>query len=882
MNPLIQSHKSTFSSSPSLETLKAQIQNQRAQLCVKFNAKENVGHLLINHAQFIDDLLSSSWEQYLGEFSCQPCLIATGGYGRNELFPYSDIDLMVLLESSDITPFKDQLSTFFNLLWDIGLKPGHCVRTIPECIDAAASDQTIMTSLLEMRLIRGNSDLFDQLKQEIHLKTIWSSESFFAAKMQEQRQRYAKYHDTAYNLEPNTKEGPGGLRDLQNIAWVFKYHYSTATLKELIDEIFLSKSEYDELIKLRDFLWRIRFALHCLTQRCEDRLLFDTQRDLARQFGFINAEGHPDVESFMQNYFKTVREMERMNEIMLQLYNEKLIDKAVINELKPFNPSFVSINGYLEAKHPETFINHPLALLEVFTLLQQNSSLKGIRASTIRLIRSNLYLIDDDFRRNKKANQIFLSLFRSTRGITHQIRLMNRHGILAAYLPCYAHIVARMQYDLFHIYTVDAHTLFVIRNLRRFSLEKHYDELPFCNSIFMRISEPMVLYLAALFHDIAKGMNGDHSELGEKIALEFCQQHKIGKHNTKLITWLVRNHLMMSTTAQRKDISDPEVIHKFALLVGSIEYLNHLYLLTVADIRATSPSLWNSWKDSLLMELYTSTHSALHRGLQNPIARTERLYENKQEARDELLGLGISEATIQKTWQRINDDYFLRYSSEEIAWHTIAIAACQDDELPLVILRPQNARGSVEIFVYTLNSNHIFSISAATLDRLGLTILDARIVTIPVSQSEQHVFNSFQVLEQSGEAIKDISREVHICRTLRNNLKNKAINSNTLLNRRSRQARHFPIQSRVNFHKDPLSRYTIVELITTDQDGLLAAIGQVFIKLDVQLHDAKITTIGSRVEDMFYITDSQTKAITDESTLNEIKKEILTVANDTD
>lgn len=858
--------------------IKELINTNNEDLKKRFKPQHNVGQFLIEKAAFIDQVLTQCWDHFLKKQANKLCLVATGGYGRNELFPHSDIDILILLNTPDTSNFQDELSAFSNLLWDIGLKPGQSVRTIIECKEAAIKDQTVMTNLLESRLITGNRLLFNDLTEQVSQKKIWSPTLFFAAKMEEQQQRYIKYHDTAYNLEPNVKEGPGGLRDLQNIEWVFKQRYNSSTLTELIKYGYLSKIEYNELIACRNFLWRIRFALHSLTNRPEERLLFDYQRDLANQFGFIDDDNHPDVEQFMQHYFKTVMELEHMNEMLLQLFNEKLIELTQVNQLHPVNDHFIAINGYLEVTKADTFSKHPLCLLEVFSLLQQNQALKGIRATTIRLIRKSLHLINDEFRHSLKANQLFLRILRSPQGITHQFRQMNRYGILAAYLPGFSNIVARMQYDLFHIYTVDAHTLFVLRNLRRFSLIKHDNELPFCNSVFLRISKPEILYIAALFHDIAKGMGGDHSVLGEKIVYQFCIQHKLSKHNTKLISWLVRNHLLMSMTAQRKDISDPDVIHKFALQVGSIEYLNHLYLFTVADIRATNPSLWNSWKDSLLVELYTYTHSALHRGLQNPIARSERLYENKQEAKDELIGLGISETTIQKTWNQINDDYFLRYSADEIAWHTIAIASTSRDKLPLVILRPQNQRGSVEIFVYTKNENYIFSVSAHTLDQLGLTILDARIATIALTSKEQYVLNSFQVLEKSGEAINDLNRELRICKTLEKNLSKREVKEQRNIHRQSRQAKHFPIANKIRFHNDPLSRYTIVELVTTDHAGLLASIGRAFIELEVQLHDAKITTIGSRVEDMFYITNMDSRPIKEQKKLDSIQEKLLSVA----
>jgi [protein-PII] uridylyltransferase len=871
-----------FNQENSHTLLKKIIYENYDALSQKFDPQLNVGQLLVENSVFIDDILTLCWNHFLKQHTAQLCLIATGGYGRNELFPNSDIDILILLNNSDIGPLQSNLSDFSNFLWDIGLKPGQSVRTIAECIQSAAEDQTIMTNLIETRLISGNQLLFTDLNRQMSQADSWSSADFFAAKMQEQEQRYTKYHETAYNLEPNIKEGPGGLRDLQNIAWVFKHHYKSSTLRELIKYGFFSAAEYNELIACRDILWRIRFALHTLTNSNEDRLAFDYQRELATQFGFVDTDNNPDVEQFMHYYFKTVTELERTNEMLLQLFNEKLINSDHPKRLQPENDHFNSINGYLEAKSSDIFSKNPLALLEVFTLLQHHTSLKGVTASTIRLIRKNLYLIDDEFRNNPAAKKLFISILKSPRGITHQFRRMNRYGILAAYLPAFANIVARMQYDLFHVYTVDAHTLFVLRNLRRFSLEKHDNELPFCNSVFLRINKPEVLYIAALFHDIAKGMGGDHSILGEEIVQQFCTQHNLSKRDSKLITWLVRNHLVMSMTAQRKDISDPDIIHKFALQVGSIEYLNHLYLFTVADIRATNPSLWNSWKDSLLLELYTSTHSALHRGLQNPIARSERLYENKQEAKEELMGLGISESTINKTWNQINDDYFIRYSAEETAWHTIAIASTTKNELPLVIIRPQNQRGSVEIFVYTKNENNIFSLSADTLDNLGLTILDARIVTVSLSTTEQYVLNSFQVLEQSGEQINDLDRELHICRTLRNNLSKQIVKEQSNILRQSRQAKHFPIANKIRFHKDPLSRYTIVEIITTDHAGLLASIGRAFINLEVQLHDAKITTIGSRVEDMFSITDQQYRPITDEKKLANIQKELLSILEDKD
>jgi [protein-PII] uridylyltransferase len=862
-----------------LQQFKQLLKQKDIELRHKFDPHKSVSKLLKEKSDFIDDILSCCWQHFLGGHARQLSLIAVGGYGRRELFPYSDIDIVVLLDSEDTSLYQDALAHFFTFLWDIGLKPGQSVRTIKQCVEVAASDQTIITSLMENRLITGNTALHKTLNQQIAPDKIWPSDQFFAAKMEEQRQRYAKFHDTAYNLEPNVKEGPGGLRDRQVIAWVFKRHYNSSTLKELIKYGFLPESEYQELVAALEVLWRIRYALHLLTNRCEDRLIFDYQRDLAQQFGFStkHQEHNQDVEQFMQFYFKTVLGLERLNEMLLQLFNERFLSKETDYKSIPLNDKFAAINGYLEVIDDAVFERHPIALLELFLVLEQNSSIKGVRATTIRLIRKNLHLIDDAFRKNKAANRLFIEAFRQPRGITDQLRRMNRYGVLAAYIPSFANIVARMQYDLFHIYTVDEHTLFVIRNLRRFALEKHSDELPFCNDIFLLIAKPELLYLAGLFHDIAKGRSGDHSAIGEEIVREFCLQHDLSPHDTNLIGWLVRNHLVMSMTAQRKDIGDPDVIHQFAQTVGSIEYLNYLYLLTVADIRATNPELWNAWKDALLKELYSVTYSALHRGLENPVALADRLLENKKEAKDELLKLGISEPVILKSWQHAGDDYFLRYSADEIAWHTIAIASSSEKDLPLVLLRPQTQRGSAEVFVYTKNEEAIFSLSTATLDQLGLTILDARIMTT----MDDYVLNSFLVLEQSGDPINELFREVHICNALRNNLLHREVKEHKNIHRQSRQAKHFPIPTSIQFHADPLNRHTIIELITTDHAGLLSEIGRAFIQQNIHLHSAKITTIGSRAEDMFYITDHLQKPITDAVKQEQIREEILKILDDT-
>ncbi len=842
-----------------IATVKYLIKQQADNLQQQFDPHEEVLALLQQKSNFIDQLLAAIWHHFMGQFSLKFSLIAVGGYGRRELFPFSDIDILILLDNSEEQSYQEKLSAFNTFLWDIGLKLGLSVRTLKECRQAAIDDQTVMTSLLEMRLIAGHQRLFENLKRYRIFNELMPSDTFFAAKIEEQRQRYFKANQTAFNLEPDTKEGPGGLRDLHIIGWVFKYHYKSETLRELIKYDFMPESEYQELLEARNILWRIRYALHLLTGRSENHLLFQYQRELAVQFGFPVTDKNQNIEAFMQFYFKTVMGVERLNEMLLQLFCERFLYPKDDCKVTVINHSFVAINGYLEAQSDNIFDRQPLLLLSVILLLQQNPTLKGIRATTIRLIRKSLPLIDADFRENKKANQLFMEILRHPHGITHQLRRMNRYGILAAYLPSFANIVARMQYDLVHVYTVDVHTLFVIGNLRRFALKTHQHELPFCYDIFQLIAKPELLYLAGLFHDIAKGMEGDHSQLGETIANDFCKQHQLSSHDRHLVNWLVRNHLLMSMTAQRKDISDPDIIYEFAAQIHTIERLNYLYLLTVADIRATSPTLWSSWKDALLKQLYNASLKALRTNLQNPITISKRLQENKKEATEALLKEGLPITVIETAWSRTNDGYFLRYSTDEIVWHTQAISTSDEADLPLVLLRSQHKRGSAEVFVYAKNENMVFSISTCSLDQLGLTILDARIITT----DEQYVLNSFQVIEQSGEPITDERQKKRICDSLRQNLLKKQVKEQKNIHRQSRQAKHFPITNRVVFHTDPLNRHTIVELITTDEAGLLSRIGQVFITLNIQLHDAKITTIGSRAEDIFYLTNLDGSLLTE-------------------
>lgn len=859
------------------QVFRNQLQAHNTHLIDRFQSGESAGHLIRERSDFIDHLLSQAWRHFMSAHTGQAALIAVGGYGRRELHPYSDIDILLLIEPDDSafsfcdSPLDEAISNFLGFLWDIGLKPAQSVRTLQECVEQAQQDQTVMTNLMESRLIMGAPPLYDHLWAAIAPDRIWTPTEFFAAKTAEQALRYAKYHDTAYNLEPNIKEGPGGLRDIQTINWIMKRYYNRQDV-HLVQKGWLTEDEYAELLKARDFLWEIRFALHIITGRCEDRLLFEYQQQLPRQFGVRDSNVTKAVEQFMQLYYRTVMGLERLNELIMQLFEENALNADQATDDREIDECFHSIGSYVEARHPDVFREQPLALLRIFLLLQIQPGLKGIRASTIRLIRQHLYLIDEAFRADPDACKLFMSILRQRNGVTKQLRRMNRFGVLAAYLPAFARVVGRMQYDLFHVYTVDEHTLFVVRNLRRFSLEQHKSDHTLGNQVFATLAKPELLYVAGLMHDIAKGRGGDHSTLGALIAGEFCQLHGFTSQETTLVRWLVQHHLLMSMTAQRKDISDPEVIHEFATIVGDQNTLDHLYLLTVADIRATNPTLWNSWKDALLKELYRLTRTYFRRGQARPQAQAEKIASVKAESLNLLKRLGVPERVVSEIWQNtLNDEYFMRYHPDEAVWHTIALGACSPGDLPLVLLRPDAPRGSAEIFVYTQDRDHIFAQTTAVLDQLNLTIFDARIITA----ANGHVLNSYHVMDHSGEPINDLLRQTQICASLRERLLNQATVPGRVQRRESRQLRHFTVPTQVYFHEDAQQRHTLIELITTDRPGLLSKVGQAFALCGIRLTNARISTIGSRAEDLFHVTTQDGQPLTSENQQRKLEETIL-------
>jgi len=842
-------------------------------LALRFWRDYPVGELVKQRAWLIDQLLNRAWRHFINGDQQTIALIAVGGYGRGELHPASDIDLLILLADENSKLHNEAIEKFVLFLWDIGLEVGHSVRSMLECIDQARQDITIATNLLESRLIAGSASLFDEMQSQTGPEYIWPGREFFQAKLEEQIARHHRFGDTSYNLEPNIKENPGGLRDIQTIGWVAKRHFDVDTFHGLVEHGFITEHEYEIMENSQAFLWKIRFGLHIIAKRKEDRLLFDYQRTLANKFGYKDSEHRLAVEHFMRDYYHAVMELNRLNEMLLQLFDEVILFEGDKNKINKINRRFQEHYGFIEVTHPGIFKRYPFALLEIFLILAQHPELRGVRAETIRLIRDHRYLIDNDFRNDLRCQSLFMELFRQPRGLTHELRRMHRYGVLGKYLPMFGNIEGLMQHDLFHVYTVDQHTLFLLRNLRRFMVPQFSHEFPLCSNIIKTVPKPELLYLAGLFHDIAKGRGGDHSELGAHDAMEFCQRHGLSNFDANIVAWLVKNHLIMSTTAQRKDISDADIINEFAENVGSQERLNYLYLLTVADIRATNSTLWNSWKDSLLAELYYATTRAFRRGLRNPAAEIDRHKETQAAVLEQLKNDDFTQEQIYSYWNSLESDYITRYSVDEIVWHIRSILVTPPDQLPIVLVREQTHRGGTELFVYAEQDNHVFAIITSILERQGLTITDARIT----SSNLGYTLYTFIVLESNGEVISNQYRIKDIIDALEKFLP-KADLAQLYANQPKqplpRQLKHFPIPTEVLFRDDSRNKRTILEVVARDQPGLLAKIALALVKCKVKVHNAKIATFGERAEDIFFITDLNQQPLAQEEQFENLRKTI--------
>lgn len=840
----------------SLKALRTLLEQQRATLGQQFSAGRPVAELVKARAQFIDQLLALLWFRQGLDTVNDVALVAVGGYGRGELHPHSDIDLLVLSNRPLKKADEQRVGQFITGLWDIRLNIGSSVRTVSQCIELGCSDQTIGTSLIESRLLCGSPQPFRKLQQAMQSKKFWPSAKLYAAKLAEQEERHLAHHDTGYNLEPNIKANPGGLRDIQTIGWVAKRHFNVNSLAGLVDKGFLTEDEYQELMECQNFLWQVRFLLHMEAGRGENRLLFDFQPRIALALGY-SEPGNRGVERMMKKLYQTIRRLRELNEMLMQLFDEAILGTVDKLTVTPINDDFQKREQLIEVRDPQLFISRPETMLDLFLHIADDPQITKLGATTIRALRQGRRAMANQgvhLCKLAPCRERFMALLRHPRGIGRPFSRMHKHYILATYLPAWEQIVGQMQFDLFHGYTVDEHTYRLIKNLYHFVRPRGDQKFQLCTELVHAMRKPELLFLGAIFHDIAKGRGGDHSELGASDAAQFCASHGIKESDAALVVWLVENHLLMSVTAQKRDIHDPDVVVEFAARLGDERHLDALYCLTVADICATNDNLWNSWKDALLHELYFATQKVLRNGLEAPIDISQRLANHKAEA----LALldDCDSAAVTALWSRFYDDYFIRQSPEQIAWHSRHLLA-QPGDTPLALISKQIVRGGTEIFLYGPDQPNVFAHAVALFARKGLNVHDAHIG----STRDGYILDTFVVLEQDGEPLTAPQRVQEIISELPQAISAGCERPSLPSRRLSRQMRHFNVPTAVTFLATEDASRTMLELVTLDRPGVLALVGQVFEMRQLNLHAAKITTIGERAEDFFIITSHRGGAL---------------------
>jgi len=821
----------------------------------RYWSRHNVEDLLKERCEFFDAIIKDIWQRHIPEkAAAELSLLAVGGYGRGELFPQSDIDLLIIGKRPQ--RWEPQIGNFLHVLYDLNLEIGHSVRRLNECRQLAKDDITIATAMLERRYLAGSTRLSEKLTRLLQSSRLWPADQFFRAKRDEQIKRHAQFDNVDYGLEPNIKSSPGGLRDLQTVLWVFLRQFNTAAPKDLEAFGALTRQERVWLEDGRRFLWWVRFGLHLVAGRKEDRLQFEYQRTLAQRLGFADTGAKLGVERFMKLYYQHVLELRELNDIVLQYFDESILRNNEKPVVEPINERFRIRNAYLETTGPTVFTDTPSAILEMFVVMANRRDISGVRAQTIRDIRDHLHLIDDDFRNNPANAKLFIDLLKAPYTLVSQLTRMRRYGILARYLPEYGEIVGQMQHDLFHIYTVDAHTMMVIRNMRRFHYRSSEEKFPVACHCVRNVPKIELLYIAGLYHDIGKGRGGDHSTLGARDVSAFCRRHGLNDEDTELVVWLVEKHLLMSSTAQRQDIYDPDVIFEFASEVKSERRLRYLYALTVADINATNPTLWNDWRASLLRTLFTETRKAMRRGLESPLDRQASIRACQAEARDKMREAGLSDEQIDAIWRIPNDEFFLQHTPRQVAAVSQQIFEHDASGEPMVLLLdrrgPIRRERAKEILIFTADRNRLFASCVSALNHLGLSVADATIHT----SSDGLCLNTFIVLESSGSAPSARRRE-SIINEVRQRLQQGDTSAAPVTRHVPRQLKQLPTETEVSLSTPADSDHSRLTVIAADRPGLLAAIGTIFADLDISVRQAHIATLGERVEDVFEIVDAE-------------------------
>src|SRR5436309_3443475 len=793
--------------------------------------------------------------------SADAALVATGGYGRGELYPCSDIDLLVLLPEGRLAAEQERWERLIPGLWDIGLEIGHSVRTVRDCVQAAASDITVNTTLLESRFLAGSRRLFGDMQAA--LGRVADPASFLKAKKLEQEQRHAKHQDSPYSLEPNLKEAPGGLRDLQVILWITQACGLGSSWAELAQRGLITPEEARQAHRHHRLLQNLRVRLHYAAARREDRLLFDFQESLARELGYSATAHRRAGEQLMQSYFRAAKAVTQLNTILLQNVGAEIFP-ARDSDVAKISGKFRRVGELLEAHPADVFDREPTAILESFLIMQQHSELKGMTAQTLRALWRARARIDAAFRSDPRNRATFLSLLQQPRGIVHEFRRMNQYGILGRYLPAFRRIVGQMQHDLFHAYTVDQHILTVVRNVRRFTMLEFAHEYPLCSRLIASLERHWLLYIAAIFHDIAKGRGGDHSQLGRLEARRFCREHGLAAEDTQLVEFLVAHHLTMSSVAQKQDLSDPEVVRRFADVVGTERRLVALYLLTVADIRGTSPKVWNAWKGKLLEDLFRATQHLLKGGK----IEADQYIQSKQDEAKRLLRLyGLSDTVQDPLWRHLDVPYFLRHDPQEIAWHTRLLHYRSDADEPLVKARLSPAGEGLQIMICVPDQRDLFARISGYFGSVGFSIVDAKIYTT----RHGYALDTFQVMD-IGSVPHPRDMIAQIESELADWLANQVPLPQPVQGRVSRRVKPFPIAPEVRIVPDEKGQYHSLSITAGDRPGLLYAIALVLSRYGVSLHTAKIATLGERAEDVFVVSGA---ALANSKTVLQLETDLL-------